>query len=51
MESVAAFTECLARAGAAGFDEVVFYWPYGNPGTRFWADLDVVADAVAAART
>lgn len=50
LESVAAFTDCLARAEAAGFDELVFYWPYGDPGSRYWADADVIAESVAAAR-
>ena len=50
MSSVAAFADCLARAEAGGFDEVVFYWPYGEPGNRFWADPEVVAAAVTAVR-
>ena len=33
-----------------GFDEVVFYWPYGEPGSRFWADPEVVTAAVTAVR-
>jgi alkanesulfonate monooxygenase SsuD/methylene tetrahydromethanopterin reductase-like flavin-dependent oxidoreductase (luciferase family) len=46
MSSVAAFADCLARAESGGFDEVVFYWPYGKPGSRFGADPEVVSEAV-----
>jgi alkanesulfonate monooxygenase SsuD/methylene tetrahydromethanopterin reductase-like flavin-dependent oxidoreductase (luciferase family) len=50
VSSVTAFADCVARAQAGGFDEVVFYWPHGGPGSRFWADPEVVAAAVTAVR-
>ena len=50
VSSVTAFADCVARAEARRFDEVVFYWPYGEPGSRFWADPEVVAAAVTAVR-
>ena len=48
LESVAAFEDKVERARAAGFDELVVYWPYGEPGGRFWADPEVMEEAVAA---
>jgi alkanesulfonate monooxygenase SsuD/methylene tetrahydromethanopterin reductase-like flavin-dependent oxidoreductase (luciferase family) len=48
--SVAAFTEAAERAEGAGFDELVVYWPDGEPGGRFWSDREVHADGVAAVR-
>jgi alkanesulfonate monooxygenase SsuD/methylene tetrahydromethanopterin reductase-like flavin-dependent oxidoreductase (luciferase family) len=50
LSSVEVFRECLDRAAAAGFDEVVVYWPRGGPDTRFWADPAVVAECLAAPR-
>jgi alkanesulfonate monooxygenase SsuD/methylene tetrahydromethanopterin reductase-like flavin-dependent oxidoreductase (luciferase family) len=50
VESVATFTECLERADAAGFDEVVVYWPRGATGSRFWADPSVFAECLAVSR-
>lgn len=38
----------LAAAEENGFDELVVYWPDGEEGTRFWADPDVVVEALAA---
>lgn len=49
VESVAAFTECLERAEAQGFDEVVVYWPRSDD-ARFAADPAVFADCLAVAR-
>jgi len=50
LDGAAQLQECCERAERAGFDELVVYWPDGEPGSRFWADPDVVLDAVAAAR-
>ncbi len=47
LESVDSFLDAVQRASAAGFDEVVVYWPDGRPGDRFWSDLDVHAEALA----
>lgn len=47
LESVRVFSECLERAEAGGFDELVVYWPRGHEGTRFWADPDVFAECLA----
>jgi alkanesulfonate monooxygenase SsuD/methylene tetrahydromethanopterin reductase-like flavin-dependent oxidoreductase (luciferase family) len=41
--STSAFEECLERTEEAGFDEVVVYWPHGEPGTRWAFDPDVLA--------
>jgi alkanesulfonate monooxygenase SsuD/methylene tetrahydromethanopterin reductase-like flavin-dependent oxidoreductase (luciferase family) len=49
-ESVSAFSEAVDRAEAAGFDELVVYWPDGEPGSRMWSDPQVHADGVAAVR-
>ena len=46
-ESVASFHDAVERADRAGFDEVVFYWPDGEPGDRFWSDTEVHAEALA----
>jgi alkanesulfonate monooxygenase SsuD/methylene tetrahydromethanopterin reductase-like flavin-dependent oxidoreductase (luciferase family) len=46
LDSVPGFHDCLARAERAGFDELVVYWPDGQPGSNFWADPDVFAEAV-----
>jgi alkanesulfonate monooxygenase SsuD/methylene tetrahydromethanopterin reductase-like flavin-dependent oxidoreductase (luciferase family) len=45
--SVAAYTEAIARAEAAGFDELVVYGPFGSPGDQFWSDLDVHREVLA----
>jgi hypothetical protein len=45
-----ALAEILGRAEELGFHEVVVYAPVGEPGDRFWADPDVVADAVTGVR-
>ena len=50
LASVEAFTRSVARAEQAGFDEVVVYWPDGDPGSRFWADPEVVLEAVRTVR-
>lgn len=50
LASVDSFTATVERAVGTGFDEVVVYWPQGEPGDRFWADPSVVGDAVAAVR-
>jgi len=49
IESVELFLEELGRAGEAGFDEVVVYWPSGKAGTAFWADPAVAEAALGAA--
>jgi hypothetical protein len=45
-ESVGSFLYAVERAGYAGFDEVVVYWPDGEPGDRFWSDTEVHAEAL-----
>ncbi|RHW25305.1 LLM class flavin-dependent oxidoreductase [Nocardioides immobilis] len=45
-ESVDQFLDAVARADEAGFDEVVVYWPDGEPGDRFWSDPEVHAEAL-----
>jgi len=47
---VESMAHALARAEAAGFDELVVYAPVGRPGDRFWADPEVFAAAVELAR-
>ena len=49
-ESVGAYQDALGRAGELGFDELVVYGPFGEPGSRFWSDLDVHAEVLAARR-
>jgi len=44
--SVAAYQDAIGRAAEIGFDEVVVYGPFGEPGGRFWSDLDVHAEVV-----
>lgn len=46
LKSVATFLDVAERLGAAGFDELVTYWPQGERGSRFWADLEVIADGI-----
>lgn len=46
LADVATFLDAVERAHAAGFDEVVVYWPQGEPGSRFWSDPDVLAEGV-----
>ena len=48
--SADAFRRAVDRAEVAGFDEVVVYWPHGRPGDRFWSDIEVHREAVAALR-
>lgn len=48
--SVAAYDDAIGRAAELGFDEVVVYGPFGEPGSRFWSDVDVHAEVVAARR-
>lgn len=48
--SPSALAEVLGRAEEVGFHEVVVYAPAGEPGDRFWADPELFADAVMAAR-
>jgi alkanesulfonate monooxygenase SsuD/methylene tetrahydromethanopterin reductase-like flavin-dependent oxidoreductase (luciferase family) len=50
LASVQALADTVGEAAAAGFDEVVVYAPVGKPGGRFWADPDVVAEAVSSLR-
>ncbi|KAA1429507.1 LLM class flavin-dependent oxidoreductase [Nocardioides antri] len=45
-ESVGSFLDAVERASTAGFDEVVVYWPEGEPGDRFWSDPEVHAEAL-----
>jgi alkanesulfonate monooxygenase SsuD/methylene tetrahydromethanopterin reductase-like flavin-dependent oxidoreductase (luciferase family) len=46
LADVATFLDAVERAQAAGFDEVVVYWPQGAPGDRFWSDIDVLTEGV-----
>lgn len=52
LASQGAYLNTLEHAEAAGYDEVVVYWPWPDtvPGDRFWADPETVASAVARAR-
>jgi alkanesulfonate monooxygenase SsuD/methylene tetrahydromethanopterin reductase-like flavin-dependent oxidoreductase (luciferase family) len=50
LANVEAFVDAVGRARELGFDEVVVYWPHGKPEDRFWADPEVFAGAVSAAR-
>lgn len=43
---VAAYREAIERAEGLGFDEVVVYGPFGEPGERFWSDPDVHAEVL-----
>lgn len=51
MVSVGAFLDAAERSVAAGFDELVVYWPVGPPGSRFAGDPEVVAMAIAQLRS
>ncbi len=46
VEGVDSFLEAVERAEQAGFDEVVVYWPDGEPGDRFWSDPEIHAEAL-----
>lgn len=46
VESVDRFLDSVGRAEQAGFDEVVVYWPDGQPGDRFWSDREVHAEVL-----
>jgi alkanesulfonate monooxygenase SsuD/methylene tetrahydromethanopterin reductase-like flavin-dependent oxidoreductase (luciferase family) len=48
--SVAAYVDAVGRAEEHGFDEVVVYGPFGEPGGRFWSEPGVHTDAVARLR-
>jgi alkanesulfonate monooxygenase SsuD/methylene tetrahydromethanopterin reductase-like flavin-dependent oxidoreductase (luciferase family) len=50
LESVEDFLYAVQRAERAGFDELVVYYPTGARGDRFWADPDVLVEAVTTAR-
>ncbi len=41
-----AYLRAIDRADELGFDELVAYWPFGPPGSRFWSDPDVHATAL-----
>lgn len=49
-ESVAAYQDAIARAGQLGFDELVVYGPFGEPGSQFWSEPAVHAEVLAARR-
>ncbi|HUR12997.1 MAG TPA: LLM class flavin-dependent oxidoreductase [Mycobacteriales bacterium] len=51
LSSLASFTAAADQALALGFDELVVYWPQGQPGARFWADPEVVRECVRSVRT
>ena len=46
LTEVAAYVEAAERAEVAGFDELVVFWPDGEPGGRFWSDPEVHAEAL-----
>ena len=46
-QSVTAYDEAVGRAGELGFDEVVVYGPFGEPGDLFWSDAAVHAEVLA----
>jgi hypothetical protein len=46
LESGETYLRCAEAAVAAGFDELVVYWPHGAPDSRFWSDPDVHTDGV-----
>ena len=46
LADAASYVAAVERAEAAGFDEVVVYWPDGERGDRFWSDADVHAEAL-----
>jgi hypothetical protein len=48
LASVESYLEQVAAAQESGFDELVVYWPDGEPGSRFWADLEVAVEALSA---
>ena len=48
--SADAYVRAVERAEAAGFDEVVVYWPHGEPGDRFWSEVGVHHSAVSRLR-
>lgn len=45
--SVAEYLDAIGRAEELGFDEVVVYGPFGEPGDRFWSEPDVHAEVLA----
>jgi hypothetical protein len=47
LTGVAAYVEAAERAAAAGFDELVVFWPDGERGGRFWSDPEVHGEALA----
>ncbi len=49
-ESVAVYQDAIARAEEAGYDEVVVYGPFGDPGDRFWSDFGVHAEVLSSRR-
>ncbi len=50
LESVASFLDAVRKAERAGFDELVVYFPMGERGDRFWADPEVLVEAMTTAR-
>ena len=48
LESVEVFLDEVERAREARFDEVAVYWPSGQPGGPFWADPEIVEQALGA---
>lgn len=44
--SVAAYREAMERAEALGFDELIVYGPWGEPGDLYWSDVSVHAEVL-----
>jgi alkanesulfonate monooxygenase SsuD/methylene tetrahydromethanopterin reductase-like flavin-dependent oxidoreductase (luciferase family) len=47
LTDAASYLAVVERAESVGLDEVVVYWPDGDPGGRFWSDPEVHAEALA----
>jgi alkanesulfonate monooxygenase SsuD/methylene tetrahydromethanopterin reductase-like flavin-dependent oxidoreductase (luciferase family) len=41
LADAATYRRCIDRAEEAGFDELVVYWPWGEPGGRFHSEREV----------
>jgi alkanesulfonate monooxygenase SsuD/methylene tetrahydromethanopterin reductase-like flavin-dependent oxidoreductase (luciferase family) len=49
-QSVAAYEDAIGRATELGFDELVVYGPFGEPGYYFHSEVEVHAEVLAAQR-
>lgn len=48
---VTAYAEAVERAQECGFDEVVVYGPFGEPGDRFWSEPGVHVETIGRIRS